>query len=126
MENRRKFPRVNTAKMMVSWRKVKAYDNLNETKDISGGGICLMVDGEGLVSVGDILQLEFSLPLGKTIYSKGKAVWLDKFTIIGDLKEETRYEVGVEFLDINDKDRAAIEQFVFLHLPLNKKTTQQI
>lgn len=122
MEDRRKFPRVNTSKMMVNWRKVQAFDNLNETKDISAGGICLMVDGEGLVSVGDLLQLEFTLPLGKTIYSKGKAVWLDKFTIIGDAPGETCYEVGVEFLDINEKDREAIEQFVFSHLPLSKKT----
>lgn len=119
MEEKRKFPRINTIGMMVNWRKVETFDNLHNTKDISGGGICLLIERKESVDIGDTLQLEFNLPSGETIHSKGRAVWLDKFAI-GDINNNMHYEVGIEFLDISDKDREAIKRYVFSHLPLKK------
>lgn len=116
MQEKRRFPRLNTSSVIVSWRKIKTLDNLSKTKDISGGGICLMIEEKDSLAVGDALQLEFSLPSKEIIHSKGQVVWLDEFAI-GDINAQSRFEVGIEFIDISDKDREVIKQYVFLHLP---------
>lgn len=111
MEERRKFVRLDL-NTMVEWEKTGRDESAGEskTKNISGGGICLIMDG--VINVGDTLNLKINLPTLKTIQAKGKIVWVDDFEIIGDRKEK-RYEAGIEFIDIDVKDRQEINKFVF-------------
>jgi c-di-GMP-binding flagellar brake protein YcgR len=118
MEEKRKFPRLNTAEIIVIWRKAETFDNLHRMKNISGGGICLMIDRKEVVNVGDTLQLEFRLPTGEIIYSKARVARSGKLTE----EANSGQEIGIEFLDISDKDRKTIEQFVSPRLSSDKGT----
>ena len=119
-DDQRKFPRLNW-NVEVCWKKTldipnKEPQNTSATKDISAGGIRLIL-GEG-VGVGDILELQINLGGGKSICSRGRVTWVDKFEITGGI-EKTGYEGGVEFLDMNDETMQQINQFIF---ELRKKT----
>lgn len=117
MEEKRKFVRLNL-NVEVRWRKIietldRAVDNINLTKDISGGGIRLIVDET--VKVADKLSLEIKLPTDKVIYCQGRVIWVEKFEIVGR-RHEDRYEAGIEFMDISDDDREEISKLVFSFL----------
>ncbi|MFH1621838.1 MAG: PilZ domain-containing protein [Candidatus Omnitrophota bacterium] len=114
MGERRKFVRLDL-NTKVEWEKVNRDEPASEfkSKNISGGGICLITDE--IINIGDTLNLKIDLPTLKTIHAKGKVVWIEGFEIVGGRREK-KYEAGIEFLDINDKDRQEIEKFVFSHL----------
>jgi hypothetical protein len=116
MDERRKFPRLNVADVAVNWRKETSLDCMAKTKNISKGGFCLVLDKSDSLDIGDIIQLEFHLPKGAIIYSKGKVAWIDTFEIIYG-KVETYFEAGIEFLDLGPQDSATISHFVLSHLP---------
>ena len=111
MEERRKFVRLNID-VEVKWEKISGapLDNINVTKNISGGGICLIVYEE--LRVGEELSLEIKLPTKELIAAKGKVLWISEFQIISE-ECKKRYDTGIEFLDICNEDREKIEKFVF-------------
>ncbi|UCC95418.1 MAG: PilZ domain-containing protein [Candidatus Omnitrophota bacterium] len=117
MEERRKFIRLSID-VDVTWKKVtkklKKTAKSKITKNIGGGGICLITYGKEF-EVGDILQLKIMLPSKKVVRTKGKVVWINEFEVVSE-KHEKRYDIGVEFLDIDDKDRELIKRFVFTTL----------
>lgn len=120
MDERRKFPRLHY-NVTVTWKKVErpaaeSAQGTNATKNISGGGICLEVDS--VVRIGDVLELDIALPTKKTIHSKGVVRWTEDFGIIGE-KSNSRYEAGIEFIEINDSDREEVKKFVFSILQAN-------
>ena len=90
------------------------------TKNISEGGFCLMLDKHDTLTIGDVIQIEFQLPKGEIIYSKGKVAWTETFEVIYD-KIEKYYEVGIEFFDMSLQDREAISHFVLKRLPRANK-----
>jgi len=113
MEEKRKYPRLNF-NVAVEWEKANfASDNkqihTDTTKNISVGGICLIVDET--VKTGDSLRLSIKLPTEKVINSKGVVRWVEDFGIVG-VKSETNCEAGVEFTEISDEDQKEIEKFV--------------
>jgi len=120
VQERRRFVRLTT-NVRVKWKKIidtyeDIAEHINDTKNISGGGICLMVDER--LGVGDRLYLEIELPTKKIIYSKGRVVWIKEYEIIGQPHKKS-YDTGIEFLEIGDKDREDIKKFIFtiLHSP---------
>lgn len=115
MNERRKFPRLNVAEVMVNWRKETSLDCMAKTKNICEGGLCLVLDKHDTVNIGDILQLEFRLPKGEVIYTKGKVAWAETVEVIYN-KIETYLEAGIEFFDISPRDREMISRFVFARL----------
>lgn len=117
MNEKRKFPRLNVTEVVVNWKKEELSEKAALAKNISCGGICLAVDLATSVVVGDIVRLEFRLPKGEIIHSKGKIVWVESFDVISE-KTETRSEAGVEFLDMSGNDRNNIYQFVMSRLPV--------
>lgn len=113
MDDKRKFARLNI-NVVVRWEKIgKVRESIVDSslsKNISAGGICLILYGEK-VEVGDLLKLE--LQLAKDVISaKGKVVWVSEFEIVGDI-DKKKYDVGVEFVEINDEYREKIKKFVF-------------
>ena len=114
MEERRKFPRLNWS-VEVRWKKSTGsldpnLKNTGSTKDISAGGIRLILK-EG-VQTGDVLELDILLGGGKTVQAKGRVVWVDKFQITGGT-DEVGYEGGIEFIDMDDQTGIQINNFIF-------------
>lgn len=118
MENRRKFPRL-AVDVDVCWQKVEGRESADNpskdiTKNISEGGICLMVY-EPLVK-GETISLEFTLPTGKRINATGRVAWTSTFEVISEKAEASRCDAGIEFIDISKEDKLEIQKFVFSFL----------
>ena len=114
MEDKRKYPRLNWS-VIIRWEKasggspeeVKPGGGI--TKDISAGGVRLILR-EG-IKIGDVLELDIDLGGGRNIHAKGRVAWIEKFQISG-WQDETGYEGGVEFLDMNEETRQEISRFI--------------
>ena len=111
MEERRKFARMDFNTKVV-WEKIDSNEPSGEfmSKDISGGGICLIVNNS--IKVSDKLSIVLKLPSEKRIEVKGNVVWVESFEILGE-KRGKRYEAGVEFIEISDGKRDEIMKFAF-------------
>ena len=114
MQERRKFPRFRLS-VQVRWQRYSgdagaAPQNKGRVKNISAGGVCLVLQ-EG-IEVGDVLAIEIELPGGKNILAKGRVIWIDKNVKIGEA-EKVGYEGGVEFFDINKQTRKELDRFLF-------------
>lgn len=112
-EEKRKYPRLSM-NVRVDWEKkdgktVKDGGGSGITKNISEGGICLIVYDK--VEVGHALRLKIELPTKKTIESVGKIVWVKEFEIVGK-PNEMRYDIGIEFSEIEPRDRNEIKSFI--------------
>ncbi len=114
-EERRRYVRLN-ALVDVAYnkhpRKPGEESMLRLSKNISKGGICLIVYEE--FKKDDLLDLKICFTGAKTpIKAVARVVWVSEFTI-GD-KIGKRYDMGIEFVKISDSDRGKIEQYVFSH-----------
>lgn len=108
---KRKFLRLNVG-CEVSHKALSAdsaSSDKSQTKNISAGGLCLIVDEK--LNPGTILELDFVLPDKKnTIKAKSRVAWIKPFKIGS---ETEHYDCGVEFTQINPVDRKRIDQYVF-------------
>lgn len=127
MIERRKFVRLNID-LKVKWKKIpdKSEDlssNVDKIKNISRGGICLTTSKKlkigvdlhlesRLPNVGDCLSLEVELPKKRIIKAKGRVVWVSEMGI-DNLEEKEAYNVGVEFIEMNEEDKEEIYRLVF-------------
>lgn len=75
------------------------------TKDMSGGGLKLLTRYSH--SVGDIIECEFSIDKRK-IFTKAKTVRIEPVDAFN-----YRYNLAVQFVDIDENDRDAIMKFIF-------------
>ena len=117
MAEKRKFMRLDI-NVVVLWSKVAgssqdAADSRNMTKNISGGGICLIVNEK--VELGDRISLNIELPTSKIIRAEGRVFFTKDFSIVGR-ENYKKYEACIEFTDISEEDREEVEQFVFKFL----------
>lgn len=110
MDERREFVRLDLS-VEVKWKTLPNEETLlDKTKNLSAGGICIMVDDPP--STGSMIYLEINLPDNSIIHSKGKVVWAEEYEEVG---EEIRknFDVGVQFVDIDRKDQEKINYFIF-------------
>jgi len=115
--DRRKFVRLNSAfDVVYARRKLTPGQKLALSKNISAGGICLILySAYDDVKNGDILDLSLYLPKQKKpVNAIGKVVWVRKFEIKDKVKGQ-RFEAGVEFVAIDNKDRENIRKYVFAY-----------
>lgn len=114
MKERRRFVRVDV-RVNVWWRKIpdKVARGQATNKDISEQGIWLIVDEE--FQIGDKLQLEMELPTKKIIKCLGEVVWVEPFMIVG-YSEITKYNAGIEFINITADDRKDLQKFIYNNL----------
>jgi c-di-GMP-binding flagellar brake protein YcgR len=114
MEEKRRFPRLEIA-FGVRWvgifpdTRLGKVDESDLTRNISEGGICLIVEDK--LAVGDRLQLKISLSAEKEVNAVGWIVWLDSFEVSSE-KDKKRYRVGIKFLKISSKYREEIKGVV--------------
>ena len=113
-EERRKFVRLNFLADVVYHKHPSVEkETLSLTRNISGGGICLIVYEE--LKKAQLLDLEIYVSEDKIpIKALGKVVWTNEF-VIGDASKGVRYDVGIEFIDIKKEDLARVNQYVFEH-----------
>ncbi len=113
--NRRRFPRIIYPCLIKVAYKDGVEDNvLTHTENIGVGGVCIIVKRE--VKLFTELTLEIDLlDIDEHVYAQGKVVWSVRRKAIEDVKPSF-YDIGVEFLEIKDKDRnrldAAIDQMI--------------
>jgi len=108
---KRKFPRLRIdTNVEYSIVGKESLQNVNSTKNISAGGICIIVYEN--IEIAAVLSLKIYLPANNIpIHTKGRVAWKSEFKIGSDSK--SCYDVGIEFLDINEDDRRKIFQYVF-------------
>lgn len=115
MEEKRRFPRLSVA-VDVRWEKLPPKKrwglrtDAHMTKNISAGGICLIVYED--VEVGERLSLDIELPGPKTIHAVGRVVWASPFQVSGE-EGRKRCDVGIEFVEIAKEDRQEIQRFIW-------------
>ncbi len=112
LQERRSFVRLNLLSDVI-YTKSPKEERLTFTKNISKGGICIIAYEE--LKKSELLDLEIYLPDDNApINAKGKVAWSKEF-IIGDKARGKRFDVGVEFVEINDSDLNKIDKYVFRH-----------
>ena len=115
-EERRKFPRssCNAEVEYVILDQIRSTSFTTGSRNIGSGGICIIVFEK--LNEGDVLGLRFSIPgLDSFIIAKGLVIWTKEFGV-GDKKTDAAYNVGIKFLNLNDKDRDIIQDYVSLKI----------
>lgn len=108
---RRIFPRF-TLQVDVTFRLLtEGTSHRGSSQNISRGGVCLI--SHYPLKDQDVLQLEIGLPGGlKPIQVSGRVVWVKEF-VIGDEAQGKRFDVGVEFMEVNDTTLGIISNYLF-------------
>jgi len=105
MEEKRKFSRADISKPVL-WRSINTLDNIDKIKNISEGGICVVIESEK-IEKGDVLQMEFYSAKNKIIFTKAKVNWVDR------KKSKTGTTIaGIQFLDTSNLSILAIRHYV--------------
>ncbi len=113
-EEKRKFARLNIL-VDVSYKKRESLkiERLTVTKNIGKGGICFV--GYEALKESDIIDMNIFLPGEKSpMRITGKVVWVKEF-VIGEPSRGTRYDVGVEFINIAQGDLEKVEKYMGKH-----------
>lgn len=109
--NRRNFPRINFPCLVTIAAGPKTVSNsiLTHTQNVGIGGICVLISED--IKKFYPLEIELDLmDLGDHIKCKGKVVWNVLNNENGSKKN--MYDIGIEFEELNEKDRKRIFQAV--------------
>ncbi|MCX7927506.1 MAG: PilZ domain-containing protein [Candidatus Omnitrophica bacterium] len=111
-QERRRFARFNIlVEAKVSKRQEGAPEKILNTKNISQGGVCIISTEP--YSLGELLNLKLHLPdVDEEITAIGKVVWIKPLESISG-SEIKRYELGLEFIGINDETFQRIQKYLF-------------
>lgn len=99
----RRFPRANYRCEVTVFQKGKKEEFSAQTENIAAGGICLAAKGplNKFAVVKLILYFEKdALP----VECNGRVIW--------SVKRKDEFDIGIQFLDIKEKDALAIEKIV--------------
>ncbi len=113
-EERRKFPRLN-ASVAIEYSVLQKPQSTETafTKNISAGGICIIVYEE--IKPGSILSLRLNLvDEHDYIDSRGRVAWVSEFCF--DYDNRKCWDIGVEFIGISDEERARLSKYIFMLL----------
>ena len=101
--NKRRFPRANYPCKVVVLTSDLRETFSTHTENIGAGGVCIILSKElpRFCFVEILLYLKDG---GTPIECNGRIVWA--------IRREANFDVGVEFIDIRETDRARIERIV--------------
>jgi len=123
--NRRKFPRVNYPCLVVI-RKGTSEDKdvfLTHTENIGVGGVCVILKQD--LKMFSPVDLELDLmDLGNHIKCRGKVVWNVQRSM-DQTKKPLFYDIGIEFEDLDDEERARLQEVVQRLVKHNMETPYQ-
>jgi len=108
--NKRKFPRAKyKCRILISDHgKELVFDTF--TENIGGGGICVALDKE--LDLFGTAKLElYLIENGPPISCNGTVVWVIKRRV-GSKPIAHENDIGIEFVDMQDEDRAKVAELV--------------
>lgn len=108
---RRRYPRLNVyVDIQYRIKENGARYGGGSTSNISAGGICMIFYEEPKID--SVLDLIINLPDShRGINVQGRVVWVRPFNVA--LDQKTRFDVGVQFLDLPVADKQRIDNYVF-------------
>ena len=111
-EDRRRFPRFNLlVDVVVTKRASSEQEQILSTKNISQGGVCLISTEKP--NMGDLMDLKIRLPGVKDeIKTIGKVSWIKELSI-GVSQKTKRFEIGLEFIGLNDPTFQMINKYLY-------------
>jgi hypothetical protein len=114
MEERRKFPRLDIS-VGVGWRRVgaemtQAIDDIDATRNLAEGGVCVVADER--FEVGDRLELTLTLPSRKSIRTLGQVVWV-KDALMSSDKGRAHFDIGVAFTGLPEGEWQELRHFLY-------------
>lgn len=118
IEERRRFRRLND-RIFILCQFMK-NENVDIVKgfsnDISAGGLCFETDR--VISPRAIFSLEIYQPLRQskeelvTVFALAKVKWVRQTDIAGKYEGSNKYKIGVEFVEVDNRERKAIAKYV--------------
>ncbi|MDD5756550.1 MAG: PilZ domain-containing protein [bacterium] len=120
MEERRKFVRLDTS-VKIRYKVLQPTDNKNDsnTQNLSAGGVKIEVKEP--VKPNTVLWMEIALPNeANPLQAKGEVVWQEKIST----SENSHYEMGIKFLEMDLNDRSRLSKYLFslLHSKFEQKS----
>lgn len=109
--DRRRTPRVAVKVNVNMHTEHNFYTSIIE--DISEGGLFVATCEN--IPEGTLVELTLSLPEKESIHVKGEVRWVRIYT---EFNQDFSQGVGIQFLDLKEEDRRAIEHFIKLRKPL--------
>ena len=79
-----------------------------EASNVSQGGV--FIESDLLYDEGEVIWFSFTLPGAMEIRTRGRVVWAKKE--VNEEDPEDRPGMGVEFMDLSDSERAALEGYL--------------
>ncbi len=79
-----------------------------DTQNVSQGGV--FIESDLLYDEGEVIWFSFTLPGAMEIRTRGRVVWTKKEVDPDDPGD--RPGMGIEFLDLSDAERAALEGYL--------------
>ena len=121
--NRRKFPRIKYPCLVVLRNGGESDEDiiLTHTENIGVGGVCLILKKS--IKMFSEVELEVDLlDLVDHIKCKGKVVWNVQRKNEDDHKPFF-YDIGIEYVDITEKDKKRLEKIIQHIVKSNKDST---
>lgn len=118
IEDRRRFRRLNDRIFILcQFMKKKDVDVIKGfSNDISAGGLCFETDR--FISPQAVFSLEIYQPLRHsreeltTVFALAKVKWVTQTDIAGKYEGSNKYRVGVEFVEIGERERNVMAGYV--------------
>ena len=111
--DKRKAPRLK-AYHLIKYKLLSDEENRQEAaisniKDIGEGGVSFKIDEP--VVIGNMMELKVQFPpLSAPISTLAKVVWVKKLPRLNKYDKSDKYEIGVQFLSIEDNMRKTIAE----------------
>ncbi len=121
-DDKRKFVRLETLLEVVHRKDSHpSAAILTLTNNISQGGVCFInYDEINNFNVADLISLSLFFPFdADPVKTKGKVSWIKNHAKISQ-DDKDKYEMGIEFIEIQEIDKKKIEQYI--KEKLNSKT----
>jgi len=109
--NRRRFPRVNyPCQIIIRDDDAEDYVLLTHTENLGTGGVCIILK-KGLKAFSAVdVELDL-MDFQKNIKCRGKVVWSIRRKDTEE-KKPMFYDTGIEFVNLEDNDRARLETII--------------
>ena len=124
-KERRKFPRM-TVELFVRYKILSSPEQVDaQTKNISGGGVCLVTREK--MELGTYLAMEVKFPHSKgPILAGGRVIWCRESRLGPSPAGHSRFDNGIEFVQISETDRQQIIEHIKSKLGKDKPEGWQI
>ena len=112
MKERRRWVRV-AIKVDIAYTECRSpeKEKLSFSKDISRGGVCLIISEE--LQESGLLDLKIYLTKDETpIKVRGRVAWIHEFTGDDVSKQEKAFYAGIEFMEIDEEGGRKIDEYI--------------